>query len=186
MKKLLILPFLLLLSAVVQGQERIANFEVQLHIDSSNTMIVQEQISIIAEGEIFKRGIFRKIPYYRTDATGKSFSNPIKVLSVLQDGKAAMYKDNAKSGELEIRIGDADLLLTHGVHSYIITYEIKNQVGFFETYDEIYWNVTGSQWGLPIDNASCEVILPDGAKQLQTSCYTGYSGSKSQNCIVRM
>lgn len=168
----------------MQAQERITNFAVELHMDTTNVMTVQESISIISEGIVFKRGIIRSIPNGRADASGKVFYNPIKVVAVTQDGAEATYQDNAKSGELEIRIGDADVYLKSGAHTYVITYEIENQVGFFETYDEIYWNVTGDEWGVPIDNASCLVHLPAGASSLQSACYTGYTGSQEQQCTI--
>lgn len=179
---LVLLLSLLCTQAQVQAQERITDFAVTLHIDSSNLLTVQERISIIAEGEVFRRGLIRNIPYLRTDSKGTTYSNPITVLSVTQDGAPATYIDHSKSGKTSIKIGDADIYLAPGEHTYNIIYTIPYQVGFYDTYDEIYWNVTGNQWGIAIDKASCEVVLPSGAKPLQTACYTGYASSQSQNC----
>ena len=164
-RRLLFVCILLLVSLPGRAQERITSFHVLLQLDTSNQMTVTEHINIIAEGLQFKRGLFRKIPYERTDKYGHVFENPIDLISVTQDGEEANYKTNDKQGKLEIKIGSADIYLTTGAHSYTIVYSIKNQIGFFDDYDEIYWNVTGTEWSFPIDTATCEVRLPQGKKR---------------------
>ncbi len=178
----LIVMLLLLLQFSAQAQERITSFDVKLQIDTANVMTVEETISIVAQGISFRRGIIRKIPYSRKDEEGHFFSNPITVISVQQDGEEATYNENAKNGLHEIKIGNANKFLDYGVHTYRITYTIKNQVGFYDSYDEIYWNVTGTEWNFLIDKASCEVILPAGADATALTCYTGAKGSTAQNC----
>ncbi len=164
------------------AQERITAFHVQLDIDTLNNMRVVEEISVISAGYEIKRGIFRKIPFTRKDKYGFAVENKIKVASVTQDGQTAEYKTSEKKGLLEIRIGNANTFLDDGDHHYVITYTIQNQVGFFEGYDEIYWNVTGTDWNFYIDTATCRVNLPAAAKFIQSSCYTGAYGSKEQAC----
>ena len=40
-----------------------------------------------------------------------------------------------------------------------ITYSVKNAIRWFDDHDELYWNVTGNDWPVPIDQlwteASC-------------------------------
>lgn len=176
--------FLLLCFLVtgIKAQERITSFAAELRIDTLGKLIVTENITIHAEGYIFKRGIFRKIPENRKDKNGQSVYNPIKVVSVLQDGAPAEHKESSKQSLLEIRIGSADKFLTTGKHNYKITYAVENQVGFFADYDELYWNVTGNDWDLDIDSVSATLLLPMGASVLQQSCYTGIAGSTASNC----
>ncbi len=166
----------------IKAQERITFFNSAISIDTLGRLTVTETISINAEGTIFKRGIFRKIPEYRKDKNGQSIHNSIKVISVLQDGEQAEYKESSKESLLEIRIGSANKFLTDGIHKYDITYAIENQVGFFDNYDELYWNVTGSDWDFNIDSVSCVIQLPVGAAVLQQSCYTGVPGSTATEC----
>lgn len=167
----------------IKAQERITSFASEISIDTLGKLIVTENISINAEGYIFKRGIFRKIPEYRKDKKGLSVYNSIKVISVLQDGADAEYKESHKQSLLEVRIGSADKFLTNGIHKYTITYSIENQVVFFDSYDELYWNVTGNDWDFNIDSASCAIWLPAGAEAIQKSCYTGVEGSSTSNCL---
>ncbi len=184
MKNKIILAFFCVFGFAISciAQERITAFHVLLDVDTTNTMRVVEDISVISAGYEIKRGIFRKIPYTRKDKYGLSVENKIKVESVLQDGREADYKLSEKNGLLEIRIGSANIFLEDGKHRYIITYTIKNQVGFYDIYDELYWNATGTDWNFYIDTATCEVRIPSAAKFTEISCYTGVLGSEEKNC----
>ena len=39
--------------------------------------------------------------------------------------------------------------------------------------DELYWNVTGNGWTMPIDSVHARVVLPDGVRPTRTAVYTG-------------
>ena len=55
-----------------------------------------------------------------------------------------------------------------------ITYRAANAVRFFKDHDEFYWNVTGNDWKVPIDEASAFVSLPSAAAgQLKAQAFTG-------------
>ncbi len=54
---------------------------------------------------------------------------------------------------MRVRIGRADRYLNPGAHAYVITYRTTRQIGFFENFDELYWNATGTGWTFPIDMA---------------------------------
>jgi hypothetical protein len=64
------------------------------------------------------------------------------------------YTVEQEGNAYRIRIGDADVLLDYGDHTYVIEYEVKNQIRYFDDHDELYWNVTGSYWLFPIEAAS--------------------------------
>jgi Predicted membrane protein (DUF2207) len=76
------------------------------------------------------------------------------------------------------------VFLDQGDHTYKITYHTTRQLGFFEKFDELYWNVTGNGWTFPIEQASAIIRLPDGANVQQSSVYTGYAGSNGQDAQV--
>jgi uncharacterized membrane protein len=40
-------------------------------------------------------------------------------------------------------------------------------------FDELYWNVTGNSWTMPIDRVQARVVLPDGVTPTRTAVYTG-------------
>ena len=61
-----------------------------------------------------------------------------------------------------IKIGDKDVFLEDGLHRYVIRYRTTRQIGFFEKYDELYWNVTGNGWDFAIDSARVTITGTPG------------------------
>ena len=50
--------------------------------------------------------------------------------------------------------------------------------------DELYWNVTGNDWGFYIETVRVAVHLPEGAEIAQFAGYTGYAGEDGDNFRV--
>jgi uncharacterized membrane protein YgcG len=170
--------------ALQNTTERIISFHSDIRIDSTGMMYVSEKIKVYASGSEIKRGLVRNIPIFRKDIFGQKKSADFKITSILKDGKVENYKTKKDNGERSIYIGNQDVILKPGIYAYEINYKTKGQVGFFKDYDEIYWNVTGSEWSFRIDSASATVVLPKGAMPGNTACYTGPIGSKAKNCNI--
>lgn len=165
-----------------QSGERIINFHSYIEIDSTGRVQVTEHIKVYANGISIKRGIVRYIPIYRKDMNGKEIKVNIKVLSVLRDGEPEDYNESISNGEHVIRVGNKDRILSSGMYEYVITYESYGHVGFFDDYDELYWNVTGNDWDFAIQKASATIRLPNNAHSINTACYTGRAGSTNKDC----
>jgi len=162
--------------------ERIINFHSDILIDTTGTITVTEYITVYAARDQIKRGIRRELPLYRTDSEGKSIKTGIKILSVLCNDCETKYHTETDTENLNIYIGDQNVLLVPGIYQYAITYESYGQIGFFDAFDELYWNVTGNGWDFYIEQASASITLPEGALSLETACYTGEYGSSQQEC----
>ena len=65
-----------------------------------------------------------------------------------------------------------------------VVYTVSNGLRFFEDYDELYWNVTGDEWEVPIRRATAEVFLPDGVTGLRAAAFTGGYGSRQSAATV--
>lgn len=163
-------------------QEKILNFHSDIVIDTTGRVEVTETIKVYARGYEIKRGIVRRIPVYREDNKGKRVRIDVNVLSVLRDGKQDNYHEEYKDGNHVIYVGSKDYILPEGVYEYSIKYESYGHVGFFNDFDELYWNVTGNGWDFDIDTASARVVLPSGVQPIKTACYTGAYSSKAQDC----
>ena len=72
-----------------------------------------------------------------------------------------------------------------GVYTYTIRYRADRELGFFQDFDELYWNVTGNGWTFPIDRAEAYIELPAGAKILKYAAYTGYQGDRGHDVTVQ-
>ena len=162
--------------------ERVLSFHSDIEVDTSSTITVKESIKIYANGNVFKRGITRTIPTVSRDSSGRSVKLDYKILSVERDGRVSKYHTEKASNAITIYVGESDVFLNEGEYDYIITYSMSGQIRFFDTYDEIYWNVNGFDWSLPFGQVSSQITLPEGGNIIQNACYTGSYGSESSNC----
>lgn len=157
--------------------EEIRDFHAVIDLRADGTLSVTETISVNVEGRQISRGIFRDIPVRYEDRDGRTREVQLDVRAVKRDGQNETYVTERNSGVLRIRIGNADILLPHRVHSYEITYDTTRQIRYFDDHDELYWNVTGNGWDFPILKSSVEVRLPPGARAGDVAYFTGPFGS---------
>src|SRR5262249_43975931 len=66
----------------------------------------------------------------------------------------------------------------------VLRYRVRNAVRFFEDHDELYWNVTGDEWDVPIQHASARISLPPGASGIRAAAFTGVYGSRATDADV--
>ncbi len=131
-----------------------------------------------------RHGIYRDIPRRYVDELGKKTVTPVRVVSVTDASGAAWRKKVERAGGMiRVRIGDPDRFV-EGRQVYVISYTVGNAVLFFPDHDELYWNVTGNGWAVPILSASAAaaVSADDRALAPRTLCYTGYRGSRESAC----
>ena len=85
---------------------------------------------------------------------------------------------------MRTRIGSADRSVPNGPNTYVIQYRTTRQVGFFDKFDELYWNATGTGWTFPIDVAEARITLPENGRFHPDSFYTGPQGAKGKDATV--
>jgi hypothetical protein len=164
-----------------RADERILSFRSTVEIEPEATLLVSEDIEVRVEGNEIKRGILRDFPTRYRDRLGNNVVVGFDVLSVRRNGEPEPYRVEDLSNGKRVRIGQGDVFLNHGVHTYRITYRTTRQLGFFDDYDELYWNVTGNGWTLPIDQVEAVIALPDGAPLVQSAAYTGPQGAQGSD-----
>lgn len=173
----LLLLALLCLAAPAHAQEKIFSFDADITVNADGSLDVTETIRVLALGYDIKRGIFRDIPMRRLAPSGLWDRNGFSIEAIRHNGEKSKYHTEWIGDFIRIYIGDADVLIPTGEHTYEIVYNTTNQLRFFGSYDELYWNVTGNFWTFPIEKATATVRLPQGAVAQQESGYTGYFGS---------
>jgi uncharacterized membrane protein YgcG len=170
-----------LLGASAYADERITDFSSEVNVAQTGALTVTETISVISEGDEIRHGIFRVFPTTYHTASGRTIHVGFDVLSATRDGHAEPYSvDSVDDGE-RVKIGDKDVLIEPGAHTYTLTYATNRQIGFFSDHDELDWNVTGNFWKFPIDRAEATIKLPAGATIMQWAFYTGPAGSRDRN-----
>ena len=178
--RILLTALFALASLGAQADERILDFHSDIRIEADGAMLVTETITVRAEGNQIRRGIFRDFPTTYRDPQRHRYVVDFDFLGVERDGQTEDWRRESMSNGVRIRIGNKDRFLDHGEHRYVLRYRTSRQLGFFEDHDELYWNVTGNGWGFPIDRSSAETHLPGPvpASQLKAFGYTGRQDSK--------
>jgi len=170
-----------LLCAPALAQERILRFDSDITVEEDASLLVTETIEIQAEGVDFRRGILRDFPTRYEDRYGNTVNVTFDVERVTRDGAAETHQFENLSNGVRVRIGNANVFLDHGPHTYTITYRTTRQLGFFDDFDELYWNVTGNGWNFAIDEVEARVRLPGNAHAIQVAGYTGPQGAQGSD-----
>jgi Predicted membrane protein (DUF2207) C-terminal domain/Predicted membrane protein (DUF2207) N-terminal domain len=172
---------LALLPRLASAAETITAYESAVRVDPDGSLGVTETITVNVEGLGIRRGIYRDFPTRYTLPNGIKVSTTFEVSGVTRDGHAERWTTEALSNGVRLRIGDRDVLLAHGPHTYTIAYITRRQLYFGEGHDELYWNVTGQDWAFPIMNARAVVTAPPGAAIEDARAYTGAQGETGQD-----
>jgi uncharacterized membrane protein YgcG len=180
MRRLLLL--LLCLPALAGADERILSFHSDIRVLSDGMLEVTETITVRAEGQQIRRGIYRDFPVNYRDRLGNDYNVTLTPLGVLRNDRRESYHTVRSGRDVRTYFGSRDRYLEHGEHTYVFRYRVDRMLGFFEDHDELYWNATGNSWVFPIDAASATVRfdfdLPRGG--VTVDGYTGRYGSNAQ------
>ncbi|TIH10462.1 DUF2207 domain-containing protein [Pseudomonas leptonychotis] len=164
--------------------EVIEDFAVTLQVQRDGSVLVTEQITVQAEGQQIKRGIYRDLPVSYELPLGLRKSGPITLLGVTRDGEPERIRTERNGAWVRYYIGSADHVLKPGRYQYVLRYRVERQLLTHTDKDELYWNVTGNGWVFPILRASVEVTLPQGARIGGLAAYTGAGGEQGQAFAV--
>ncbi len=177
------------------SQERIEHFSSDISISSDSIATVKENIKYFFPEA--KHGIIRDIPIqYSISKNGKTqnVSIKFKLLGVniqKDDGTitSVPYTESKNGNSEEIKIGDPKTTVT-GFQDYVINYQVSRVINFSPEgnpdQDEFYWNVTGTEWSVPITSAEASVTFPTkiDPEKWKFACYVGTLGSTSQECSI--
>jgi uncharacterized membrane protein YgcG len=177
---------LLALAAPLHAQVRdirIRDFDALLTVGRDGGLDVTERLTIGFTGAW--NGLNRDLSLRHVTGQGRTEELDLEVVSVMDGDGRPLRVEEAESEDgwtKRLRIWvpnarDAD-------RQIVIRYHVSNAIRFFYEgsktgpMDELYWNVTGSHWEMPIDRAHGRVVLPAGARPRQVAVYTGPEDTK--------
>lgn len=171
-------------AAPARAAEQILSFHSDIAVQKDGSMTVRETIRVRAEGNQIKRGIYRDFPTDYKDRLGQRYRVGFEVTGVARDGAHEDWHIERRSNGYRVYIGHKDRMLRPGEYRYTLGYRTNRQLGFFPDHDELYWNITGNGWDVPIGSVSAHVAVAAGNRslELRTRCYTGPRGSREQAC----
>ncbi len=172
-----LLVALVLLALPVQAAETIQRFTAAITIGTDGNVTVREEIRVRAEGAEIRHGLYRDL-LTGLPGTYGLVRGRLDVLQVTRDGQTEPWHKTATATGVRLYLGDKDSTVSTGWHTYVLLYRLAGQIRFFGDYDELYWNVTGNAWALPVETASVTLALPGGASLLQRAAYVGRTGEQ--------
>ena len=154
--------------------EAITAYDIDITVNPDGSALFRESISYDF-GPNALHGIERILATTMRYDEANDRSYPLTVVKVSAVGASAQYSiTDIGGGRERIRIGDPNRTIT-GAHVYTITYRLEGVVNAQPGDDELYWNVIGSEWRVPIERATVAVHLPGNPTRV--ACFAGRAGT---------
>ena len=138
----------------------IEGYKVVLNVNENNSIDVNEYITV----NFYERGhhgIYRFIPEWLeyTSKDGNTLSRKAKISNIVSYSDDYSISSTA-GGKTQIRMGNANITLPTGNHTYKIGYTYDMGSDPYNDFDEFIFHTFGDYWGTRINNATVEIHLP--------------------------
>lgn len=183
MRRLGPLLLLLVVTSPLAAQRSLAikRFDAAITVERGGTVDVTETITVEFSGRW--NGLYRTIPVkYRTP---QGFSWTLRLEDIRATDQAGTPLRVEQSRErhylkLKMWVPGAE----NATRTIVLHYRAANGLRFFEEHDELYWNITGDEWDVPIEAVSARIELPAEVTGVRTIAFDGAYGSTAQNAEV--
>jgi len=184
MRRLARFALVALLAAPAAGQRSLAieRFDATISVERDASIQVTETITARFTGSW--NGIYRAIPFKYRTPQGFNWTLGLHLIGATDasSGQALRVETERERHYVKYKIwvpGAQD-----ATHTIVLRYRATNGLRFFEEHDELYWNVTGDEWDVPIDAATAVVQLPSEAGGVRAVAFNGPYGSTAQDATV--
>ncbi|MGW8264720.1 MAG: DUF2207 domain-containing protein [Longimicrobiales bacterium] len=165
-----------------QRSLEILQFNATLEVLETGDLRVVEVLQVRFNGSW--NGIYRTIPVEYRTPQGFSYRLFLDLQAVTDESGRELKTEVTRerdSRKVKIWVPGAENV----TRTISLQYSVPNALRFFEEHDELYWNVTGTEWDVPIQSASALVELPDGVTGLRGTAFTGAFGSSAQDARIQ-
>lgn len=174
---------LLVLAAPLEAQRSlvIERFDAAITVNRDGSIDVTETISPRFTGSW--NGIFRIIPVVYRTPQGFNWTIRFDLQSVTDGSGQPLRVERSRErhyAKFKIWVPGAE----NATRVVVLRYRATNALRFFEEHDELYWNLTGDEWEVPIEAASAVITLPEGVEGVRAIAFDGAYGSTSQDAEV--
>jgi uncharacterized membrane protein YgcG len=179
---------LALLPVTATAEERILEYNSDIHVHQDGQLTITERIRVQAEGKDIKRGIYRDFPTRYRDRAGNYVNVDFSPLSVHRNGNIESWHTQGMSNGVRVYFGNVNRMLDPRIHEYELVFVTNRQLGYFEDHDELYFNAISHGWKFPVERAVTTVKLPFqvASEQLTLDVYTGRRGSRESDAEVQV
>ncbi len=182
----LALALLLVLAATPAAAQRtlgVERFDAAIAVNRDGSVDVTETITAKFVGSW--NGIYRTVPVEYHTPQGFNWTLHLELLGATgADGQALKVEKERERHYIKYKIwipGAQD-----ATHTFTLRYRAKNGLRFFDDHDELYWNVTGDEWDVPVGIASARITLPQGATGVRATAFNGVYGAAARDAEVKI
>jgi uncharacterized membrane protein len=178
----LVLAFVVLVVAPAAAQRTLVvqDFDATIEVAPEGSIRVEEVIVARFTGSW--NGIFRTVPVQYRSPQGLNYTLRLDIDAITDDeGRELRYESSRERHYRKLKIWVPNAM--DATKTVKIRYRVANGLRFFEEHDELYWNVTGDEWEVPIESASATVHLPAGASGVRATAFRGAYGSTEQSSV---
>jgi hypothetical protein len=164
-----------------QRSYSIDDFNAHIVVNRDASIDVTETITVRFVGKW--NGVYRSIPVQYRSPQGFNWSLGLELLSATDGSGNALRTETSRARhylKYKMWIPGAE----DATRVVILRYRATNGLRFFEDHDELYWNVTGDEWDVPLGAVSARIELPAGATGLRATSFNGTYGATSQDALV--
>ncbi len=156
------------------------SYDINVIVNEDNTLNITERIG--AYFYIEKHGIFRKIPLRNvvTRLDGTTSKNRAKISNIKVSEN---YSLSTSGGYKVIKIGSSNYTLT-GQKNYEISYLYDLGKDKEKNYDELYFNLIGSEWDTSISNITFTITMPKEFDSSKLGFSSGTVGSTDSSKVT--
>jgi len=171
-------------SALTTRELRIEKFDAEIVVSPNGSIDVTENIQAHFIGGPW-HGLYRTIPVEYVTPQGLNYTLFMNVKSITDgDGNRLKFETSRERHyrKLKIYVPNAD----NSTQTISIDYTVEDALRFFEDHDELYWNVTGDSWDVPIQSASARIVLPEATTNIRVNPLTGAYRSTAHDADVQV
>jgi uncharacterized protein (TIGR04222 family) len=178
-----LLLLLAIISTPAQAQRSLAikRFDATIVVNPDGGVEVREAITAEFTGSW--NGIYRMVPVVYRTPQGFNWTLRLHLLGVTDQNGVPLEVESSRERhyvKYKIRVPGAE----NATRTVVIRYRANNGLRFFEDHDELYWNVTGDEWDVPIEAASARLELPATATGIRAIAFNGVYGSTARDAAV--
>jgi uncharacterized membrane protein len=183
MIRLVLLPLFALMVTPAQAQRSLAiqRFDAAIIVGRDGGVDVTETITAQFTGSW--NGIYRTVPVEYHTPQGFNWTLRLDLLGATDsNGRPLKVESKRERHYIKYKIWVPGAENT--TRTVVLHYRAKNGLRFFEDHDELYWNVTGDEWDVPIEAADARIELPSEATGVRAIAFNGVYGSTARDAEV--
>ena len=170
--------------------DQIDNLAVTYTVQDDGSLRVDELITLRFGATSGRHGLERWLitrePYDETHDIVYEITDPVVTRPTLVSTPVSVQRDqgDGRVQSMRIRVGDANRTIYEPTATYALSYTVRGALRSFTGYDELYWDVTGTQFPRVLA-ASVRVQVPGGVDEVFCSAGRAGAGAPCESSRVR-